>query len=511
MKLLALTIVLLSAVAEVLAQTPHAAASFTADTIAAVEINRPFVRTIWNTGGDEQYKALTIAINTALNHSARSYVPPEVVAKNGTRLLLLDFTKFSDDVKEINRLLEVWDRLSIQDPFFHELFIDGNRTRVRFAGYLAEVSGRFDVLFGDPRPTLRMPVAYGPWALVKMLASVDGGQYLAFRGLTPGKTKLNDYLASRECPIPTKGVERIGLISRVTGKARGIAYYQGSSTRPTAGRSLVFITDDIFDENNDPNSDPFHALARIRPDGHEVFVVLPNGWIEFTLFNGDGVLVAEAPMGSPKFLVSDNRVPAPFSPRLHGAISCLRCHASDDGYKPAQNEVADRLRTFGILANSLSKSASGLFADLKKIGDLYQAKQFEIDAVLQDARDGFDRRVFEVTGINDPHAAKLGCDHVTTVYNGHEYEWVSAALALTRAGVELPQGDPDGTKLMARLALPPSPELYPPEALDTMLHLATLSEVTTAGKVAKVPLKVHVRQWEGASNTINRRLQEIQE
>lgn len=487
--------------------TPKAAASFAADAYDRVEVNRPFVRWIWNESGTpDDYNALVIAINTALNTSETSYVPPRVDAE-GIQLLLVDFTKLgSGEPQEINRLLHEWDKLAIQDKHFH--VHDRLHNRIRPSVFLEDVGHRLETIAQGGVNKLTLPLAYGPWIHAKMLASVDGGAYLNFRGLIPGKTTLAEYLESREARIPKKGVERLALISHVTGKARGITYYQGQGVRSTAGRALVFITDDIFDENANPNSDPFHALKSSNPDGHEVFVVLPSGWIEFTLWNGQGVLVSEAPMGSPKFLVSDHRVPEPFAPRLHGAVSCLRCHAANDGYQPAQNEVADRLRAFGVLAGSLKGHA---FTDLKKIGELYQAKQFEIDDVLHDARDGFSRRVFEVTGIQGPRPAKIGCDNVAALYSRYEYTWVDAKLALARAGVELAKDDPQGLKAMARLALPENPELYPPEILDIMLHLATESTITENGKQSRVPLKVTVRQWESAADTINRRLQEIQE
>jgi hypothetical protein len=478
--------------------------------------NSQFVRWIYNpTGSTEDYHGYLVAINTAINHYEKSYTAPHVVAKDGTSLIPVDFTKLSDDPKEILRLLAVWDSLAAIDPHFHERLLVDGEWRIRPARYLEEVGLELEGIFprlSNGRPKLTLPVAYGPWVLKMMLASIEGGQYLTFRGLTPGKTTLNDYLASRGAPLPKKGIEQLGLISHVTGKARAIRYYQGGDVRPTASRALVFITDDIFDENTDRRSNPFSSLLNVKPDGHEVFVVLPNGWIEFTLFNGNGVLVAEAPMGSPKFLVSDNRVPAPFSPRLHGAISCLRCHAPFDGYQPAQNEVADRIRSFGVLAESLSGDALQQFRELKQIGALYQAKQLDINSVLQDARDGFCRRVSEVTGLADAEAAKIGCGYVSDIYGDYDFKWVDAKIALERAGVTLPKEDPLGIKTMQALIpkdIPPG--FYDIEALDTISHLATTSDVVEDKQLKKVPLKIHPRQWEKAVATIQLRILEVKQ
>lgn len=499
------------------AQTPQSAAAFAGVAYDGIQpqANKHFIRWIWNESGTpEEYQAHLIAINTALNHSSVSFSAPMIVSEDKTiSLIPIDFTKLADDPKEVLRLLAVWDRLAIQDWCFHVHLKDVNR--IRPAEHLGEVGLDLEAMFplAHGKVQLTLPIAHGAWVHAKMLSNVDGGQYLAFRGLTPGKTTLESYLSSRGASFETakklNAVERLGLISHVTGKPRGINYYQAQGVRPTAGRALVFITDDIFDENLNPNSNPFSSLVDSNPDGREVFVVLPNGWIEYTLFDGKGVLVSEAPMGSPKFLVSDNRVPQPFAPRLHGAISCIRCHGPNDGYQPAQNEVADRIRAFGFLPSELQ--ADKRFEELKTVGFLYQAKQFEIDAVLQDARDGFDRRVFEVTGINDPHAAKIGCEHVTALYNGYEHVWVDAKMMLASVGIrELPKDDPHGVNTIRQLV--PTGEalaFYPKESVDTLLHLATVSTVVVNNKQTEVPLKIGRRQAEQAHHTLMLQAQRV--
>jgi hypothetical protein len=98
---------------------------------------------------------------------------------------------------------------------------------------------------------------------------------------------------------------------------------------------FVAITNDLKDDNIDIAKHPVANLEDTEPDAHEVIWVKGNGWHGFALFNGQGELQEEVPFD----IANDSTIPSGYTQRLQNGISCVRCHAADDGWRMCRNDV----------------------------------------------------------------------------------------------------------------------------------------------------------------------------
>jgi len=431
-----------------------------------------FTRFLW-LRSPQDYAAVAMTINVAVNQSSVEYAPP--VVANGM-LALVDLAQLADDEKQLARVVATWDWLAFFDPYFH---------------LRADIRDKA-VVVPAPHLGIAMPVGLvyrADWFVAKSLSSIDGGAYLTWRGLTPGKTTLEGYLTSRGASLENSkrlnAVERAGCMSQVTGKPRAIYTFYGQGVRPSTSIPLASVTDDPFDGRIPPDKDPFLSLLNSKPDGHEVFVTLPTGWLEYTLFDGNGKLVAEAPPN----LVSDHNVPQPFTRRLHGAISCIRCHGPNDGWQPFRNEVADTFRSHGRLLSDLSKGVNKQFQATRQIVSFYAADQSDIDGRIQDARDAWDKRVFAVTklGAKDASAA------TAAVYDGYEYTLIDASLACRELGFDVPAADTLGTNTFRKLIPPVEASGSIPDHGHVSRLASDYLDLTTKQRKG---LTITRRQWE---------------
>ena len=136
-----------------------------------------------------------------------------------------------------------------------------------------------------------------------------------------------------------EAVELVGLSrSGVTGKPRRVLFAVGNKIRQSASYPLVVVTRDVADGEFDPAKDAIYTLGEgFKADGSENIAMLSNGFGQFTIFNAAGELVDEVPPN----VAIDHRAPAPHTKRVHGAITCIRCHGSDELWKPANNDVLE--------------------------------------------------------------------------------------------------------------------------------------------------------------------------
>lgn len=418
----------------------------------------PTTRWIWLPGGtqDEAAEALVV-INTALNRSSTDYVTVPVA---GGALLPVNFSQLADTQEEVNDLLRVWNSQAALEPDFtahiHGPWNGGVHTWNIPAPHLLDPGIALEKAIGNIYPDRQtyLPIVRLNWFLWSSLSSIDGGKYLEFRGLRVGKTKLDEYLkrhGANEAQIKNSNSdERAAFISKVTGRARGVNVFQGSGVRPSVGSALIAVTDDNFYDRDDPVANPFYSLLDHKPDAHEVFVTLPSGWLEYTLWNGDGTLLAEAPPN----VVSDHRIPDPFPTRLNGAISCMRCHAPQEMWKPFRNEVKDMLGD-RVRVNADISGRGNVDQNLRRLGSLYSG---DLNPALKLARDAFDRRCFIVAKV----AAKKVLSDIADAYNEHEYTWIDAKIACSELGIEVPKEDLTGVVTFRRL--------IPPKSLDGTVY-----------------------------------------
>jgi hypothetical protein len=386
---------------------------------------QPSVRYVWLRDSSKQtYAAVTLFLNSVVNRSSVPVQPPLVA---GGALIRVEGWRYGDTIEQVKEQMRIWDSLSEKDPYFYISQTDSKSKKT-----IVESAPHLDTAF-----PVGLCYRYD-WLIKQGGTSADGGSYYAFRGLVPGKTKLADYLAERGVPLERirqhNSFNRLVTISKVTGKARGIEMYESSDVPPSEGPSIVVVTQDIFDDQTDPGFDAFLSLRNSKSQGQESLAKLRNGAIECTLWNGDGILVSEAPPN----LVRDSLIPEPFTDRLQPMISCIRCHGPNGLWQPATNQVKQlldgRLRVLGdVTINNDQKQ----FEAIRQIQFLYGARQSQLDKVLGDARDSFDTFTFVTGGLT----AKDVCEAMTLAYNNYEYKYLDAASACDELGVD-PDGDP---------------------------------------------------------------------
>ncbi len=284
-----------------------------------------------------------------------------------------------------------------------------------------------------------------------LFSIVRGGLYYEFSGIRPAtkgvKSDLDQLLIDLETSIGKDegfkkffdrltGKEAVGLIrSDVTGKRRRIIWFPIGKMRLTQGMPAIFITEDVRDRDLDTSTDPIMNLVDFTPAAYEVIFTKPNGEQGYVLFDAAGKLLEEGAID----VVTDHMVPAPFTARLQAAISCIRCHGPDDGWKPFTNDVK----------TMLSKRKLDVFGDTSKgeldkpISDtlLRLAGQYEGDPtiLMMRLRDDYAKSVLRATGSwkqddGQTNTVKLSSAQISKIYAEDRYNQIDAALALRYLG-----------------------------------------------------------------------------
>lgn len=447
-------------------RTPRAAAE------AALPLASPHVRFLWNYPPQPDGLAgASFVVNSVVS---RVRIPVKVV-EVADGLYAFDLAACAGGDLTLAHLVKIWASLAEGDAYFHDRVLRAGKPSFVPAVHLGDAGTELEHAVGNSDPfTSFAPILRLDYAVVRLTSSIDGGKYLDFAGLVPGKTTLKDYAKSRGVDLDTAVTERLIMISAVTGKPRAITFALTASVRPTDGPGLIVITEDVFD--GEKASDPFDDLLDFKADGKEVFTTLFNGTLEYTLFDGNNKLVAEAPPN----LVSDHRVPEPFPRRLHGMISCVRCHAKGEMWQPAENQLAaalgDRLRLQG---------------DRKLLVRLAELYSGDVDYVLGVGRDSLTRTVRRMTGTDVTTAALA----TARLYDSHEYEWIDARRAVVELGHDVQAGDETGVKTLRAIVPPLDPHGTTPD--DPVLGLLMTDRLNVeTGK--REGLKVNRRQWERA-------------
>lgn len=408
----------------------------------------------------EEYAAIAFTLNTTWSHSTVDVYPK--ILGDGS-LVAIDLRLCApDDEKKYDELRLLWEKLAVKEPYFHVFGRykqkiapiknkDGSTTDFKWvegfvpAPYLGTEGSDLEQSSGSYAGILR-----ADYWLVRSLDAANSGLYYEARGLTVGKTKLDDYLvsrgASREQAKRVRADEKAIFMSEVTDKPRAVTMFPTSSTRLSVGLGVAAITDDPFDETDDAQFDPYRNFLENKTNGHEVFVTTPSGWLEYTLWNADGDLVREAPPN----LVADHRIPEPHTRRLQGAIACIRCHGPKDLWQPFTNEVAimvaNQLNVFG----DLKTKKNSQYEVLQRLAGLYSG---DLTDVLIQARNGAAKRVFAVTKMQPADAAAA----VAKVYGDYEYQRVTAKLACFELGETVSDTDTLGVETFRKLVPPLDP------------------------------------------------------
>ena len=401
------------------------------DLVQIPEADRPFVRYLWIPpwGSERWVPAIGFTVNTAASH-ART-IQPAAVTANGW-MVKYDLRKLAPEPKKLAKLLETWDGLAVDDPYFH---VPSANTEIKAAVIAPHLSQEQAAVVAGL--TLSTGAVYrADWFIVKALSTLDGGRYYDFRQVnkSPEKgTALDNWLSQRGLFVGTTqavGGERRAAMFRsgVTGKPRRVDVF------PTLTGSVGSITRDISDGVVGADAHPIRSLLDMRFDGSETIVAQPNGLHDFVLSDAKGNIVDEAPPD----LVRDHTVKAPFTARLQPAISCIRCHGTEqaEGWQPITNDVqkllGSRLNVFADVSKTLSAEE---VADT--LAGFYSLDLDAADGLIGRGRRDYSTAVFRTAqGIQfeEKSIVTAVSKEVSAIYEAYQWDLVTPTIAARELG-----------------------------------------------------------------------------
>lgn len=342
-------------------------------------------RFVWIQDGDPKTAAaVSFAVNTAISKASYPIHCKPVAAGH---LVPVEFDKLLPNDADLKRALELWDKQAGTDPYFYV------RQQVKVAPYKADDGKTYDykwaTAFGahvDAKDGVLLqgmtlstaPIQRADRFIVKTLTQIDGGNYYAWAGIRKsqkaGRTDFDQFLLDHgvdsELAAKLKAERRAAVFrSGVTAKPRAIEEVQGLL-------GVVTYTNDLADNNLDPNAHPILTLLRPKFDATEAIAIRANGHCSFALFNGQGALQDVVPDN----ITKDHTVPVPNTARLQPAISCIRCHATGKGFRTTRNDVQTLL--------TAPPDENGLQLDIKAYPGLSRQ---QIDEILGKYRGNLER------------------------------------------------------------------------------------------------------------------------
>jgi hypothetical protein len=427
-----------------------------ADLVTLPEADRAAIRYLaippW--GNEQWVPMISFALNTSVSQ-ARTIVRPDVIA-NGW-MLRVDMRRFVPDPVARIKTLAVWDGLAKTDPYLH---VPKENSRVDVAVIAPTLPQDQAVLLAQL--TLSAGAVYrADWFFKMCLDTLDGGQYYEFRQLplsTDAELKdlseFDRYLRGRgvflRATQEAGGEQRAAITaSDVTGKPRRADVGVGLSGK------VWSVTRDIADGGQQAERHPLRNLIDFRDQGREVFVTLPNGMIECTLFDGAGKLVREAP---PE-LVRDHNIPPPYTARLRPARSCIICHntAPADGWREMPNDVQTILRSGRLdVVADVADATRTREEVIDQLAGLYGLEVDSPDGLLGRARRDYNAAVARTVpvGIAFPPDVSL-VSSIGKLVKDTLYDYDYQRIDGRRAALELGYTFPDSIKDPLSIVLGP--------------------------------------------------------
>ena len=481
-----------SAESEAIATPADAVGWAVADIMTLPASQRPYQRYLWVPPWHtyDTVRVANYAINMSVGSHATTIQYPELVA--GGWLLRYDLRRLAPKSHDLARVIRVWDTHAFDDPYFHvpRLAIDAGKDAIAAPHLDAKA---YDVLLEETH--CAAPILRVDWFVAQALSTLDGGRYHDWMGyrrksrgeLKQGETELTALLAdqgvSEELSKRVSGVERVAMFrSGVTGKPRRVDRFQGAGGR--SGTGAVWITRDIADGNTDVPHHPIYNLLAFQINGAETIFELPNGLHGFALTDNRDNLVDEAPPN----LAIDHTVPSPAAggpgtARLHAAMSCIRCHATDDGLKPAPNDVRKLIESGVDVFDDVGEFGGRKLTREEAIAELAGLYGGDFTRRLRLGRDDYASAIHLATkGMSAQEAAVK----LSGLFAAVAWEPVDADYACLTLGRKLTAGS--GPALLADI-LPPT---KPHRNADG--RLVAQEDPTVAA--LKAGLKVNVADWE---------------
>lgn len=476
-----------------LAPSPAIAAAFAATDIATVgALDREFQRYVWVPLGNADLKrAANLVMNEVVSEVGNPLIVVPADVGQGT-LLRYDLRQLAPRTiagkPDVLRLISTWEKLADGEPFFHagpKVVSRTERIKIQTTPYEATetINGKvvkrmFDWKWGTKEVSTNVfplapavgqeltalatatnsqcPIVHIGWFLKQTTSTVDGGLYYDFldmerapRGRTAQAAFLSRFGADEQLVATLRSDQKAGVFrSRVTGKPRVVKVFGGAGGRPDINQGLITLTEDMSDADRDAKQHPIRNLVNFKFAAVEVIAERINGLHAYVLFDGAGALQNEAPPN----VVTDRTVPAPHTTRLQPAISCYRCHNTDEksvGYQSFDNDVRTMLQkqldVFG------EKTDGGPVTDtVSRIAGLYSGV---LDKPIRRSRDDFSDAVLVATrGLPVSKAYQSVVDE----YNRYVYELVTPVVACRELGYEVAEAK--ATAVLQRLVPPLPPD-----------------------------------------------------
>lgn len=466
------------------------------------EAERPYIRFVYLPpwADPEWIGVVDFAVNTACSHTR---LLQRADRHAGGWLLAYNLQRLAPG-SELPQLVATWDSLAADESRFHVPSINvtevpitvdpaslGPRTKKAFSAEIRtrRVETKIALLAPHLQDALAKHVTDASQSqrldvLVTQLSSSTGGIYPAdflleqlltslrgkypeFRqmqfqttGATPFQTLLSKrgFFFERSRDLSgDKGA--LLLISGVTGKARVVMTSYG-----IAGRAPMAVTFDYKDSTVRPDQQfvrnliEFDALA----DAKEAFLPLPNGLVEYVLADAKGNLQRSAPPD----VVADSTKPDGHTKELEMGMSCILCHAPQQGYRTARNDMEFLLGSdTDFFGESLGyTTADGKLVSLTRaeavaiVAGRYGERIDEPDGVLGRARRDFVRTIDLLTDYpivaDGPTSVELLGVKLKEIYHGYRYRTIDAERACLELGVRVPAGQ--GLATLRKLVPPPA-------------------------------------------------------
>lgn len=412
---------------------------------------------VWTDGSDTSRQAWAFVANSVLSHTANPVVP-----EFHGQILRVNLLATTPRPKDRERLVFILHKAGQDDPYLRDLTIpavalegieiiglDG-KTYTKSERPIAKHLGpAYTTLEAIRSATgLRDCFFHGGYLLARLSRQTKNGLYYDSRGID---SDLEGYLRDRGLDWAlsrTIGAESRAYISRsgVTGKPRLVVLLFGQGVAPHVGPQTIGITLDLTDEDlADPTKHPLLNLRDFRGSAAEVFVTLPNGLVETTIWDGNWKLAQTVPDN----VAADTTIPEPHTRRLEPFHSCIRCHGPHEFWQPLE---AHRL-TLGLLSGrSIEETDANIFA--------FSAGPME--RALDMARNTSNTAAFlAVRGEVDPasSAAKTLAAAHSVAYARYMYDQITPEVACQELGIDAGSDTPAGDVLNS--LLPPGP-IYDP-------------------------------------------------
>lgn len=444
------------------------------------EHDRRYIRYLWispeiATEQERVYPTACWCLHMAATQKGSPENPPLVA---GGRAIRLDAREI--DPKDPERFLRLFDSLATQDGTFHSLAnllvddyrtfrvgdaieirttggwqsatfegLDGDRIRFRRSTSIETTIGRYvrraEIVHGghlgrDELATLvrethsQCPILPVDFFAAKALTTLDGGLYYEFRKV-PGTldellTQLN--ISKKLSEIKATAAKAGIVISGVTGSSRQVVVEQGQSN-PNVGGGFLRVTLDLAKGDTAEDQHPLRNLASPRFTASEVIFETESGLHAYFLGNAAGARQDSVPDN----IAHDTTIPqyidghAVADSRLQCAMSCIRCHGPDNGWKRYSNEVAELLNAGR--GPIYDKTIKGRREDIRdRLKTEYSAQH---DRFADRARDDFDLATWRISGLNVAKTSALASELV----HRYLYAPVTPRRAAMALGYDVPE------------------------------------------------------------------------